>query len=268
MATGLIRARPQVKTCPDTMDSRPDLSLAEQLAAAQEWWRDAGVDLAFVDAPQAWLSAPAEEPPSAAPVLPVAKPPPPPEPMIGGDPASWPQDLGSFAQWWLEEPTLDRGGTFPRVPPRGPQGARLAIIVPMPEEADTATLLSGPQGRMLAAMADALGIASEEVYFAAALPRHMPLPDWDSMGRSGLGKVLRHHLALAAPKRLLVLGRDILPLLQNDPAQSAPAANEIAIQADAFPVLASYQPARLLQRAQWRAGLWRRLLDWMDGDTR
>lgn len=268
MAMGLIPARPQVKTCPDAMDSRPDLSLAEQLAAAQDWWRDAGVDLAFVDEPQTWLSAPAEEARSAAPMPQVAKPPPPPEPKIGGDPATWPQDLESFARWWLDEPSLDQGGTFPRIPPRGPQGASLAIIVPMPEETDNDALLSGPQGRMLAAMVAALGMPLDDIYFAAALPRHMPLPDWTGMAQAGLGKVLRHHISLAAPKRLLVLGRDVLPLLQHDPAQSAPAANEIPIQGGEAPLLASYQPARLLQRAQWRAGLWQRLLDWTDGDTR
>lgn len=250
------------------MDSTPALSLAEQLAAAQDWWREAGVDLAFRDEPQAWLAAPqpAEE---QRPIMPVvAKPPPPSEPSIGGDPGGWPQDLASFAQWWLEEPSLDQGGTFPRVVPRGPRGAPLAILVPMPEEADTDTLLSGPQGRMLTAMTNAVGLTVEEVYFAAALPRHMAVPDWAGLAEAGLGKVLLHHLSLAAPKRLLVLGRDVLPLLGHDPAQSAPAVSEIAIQAGKLPLLASYQPARLLQRAQWRAALWQRLLEWTDGDMR
>lgn len=252
------------------MTSRPSLSLAEQIAAAHGWWREAGVDLAYADDTQIWLTeAGADEAlPAAAAAGTQAAPPAPRHPAIGGDPAAWPRDLDAFRHWWLAEASLDAGGTHPRIAPRGRQGASLAILAPMPEPDDTDTLLAGPQGTFAAALAAALGLAPDEFYLASALPRHTTMPDWAALRAGGLGEVLRHHLALAAPQRLLVLGRDVLSLLGHDPAQSAPAISEIAIQGRQLPVLAGYQPARLLQRAQWRASLWQQLLDWTEGNTR
>ena len=75
------------------------------------------MDAAFADEPSAWLADPeAEIPaqevlrtkaPAAEPVVP--------EPSIGGSPASWPQDLDAFRQWWLSEPSLDEGGRTARL---------------------------------------------------------------------------------------------------------------------------------------------------------
>jgi len=247
------------------MDDRPALSLAERIAAAQAWWREAGVDYAYADEPRAWLTEPAGEPaPSPAVREAVAAPPPP--PAIGGDRAGWPQDLAAFGRWWLEEPGLDEGGSWPRVAPRGPAGARLMLLAPMPEADDRDALLGGPQGRLLASFALAAGLEPEAVYWAAALPRHTPLPDWPRLAADGLGEVLRHHIALASPQRLIVLGRDVLPLLGHDPAQASPAVSELEIQGGKLELLASFSPARLLDGARQRADLWRRWLEWTEGD--
>lgn len=271
MAAGLIPARAQVKTLHGTMDSRPPLPLAEQIAAAQGWWREAGVDFVFRDEPQGWLAEPSA--PTIAPEARPAKAPAPaavaPQtpPAIGGDPASWPTKLGDFNGWWLETPGLDMGGAHPRVAPRGPVQAPLAVLVPMPEAGDTAELLSGPQGRLVSAMARSMGLEPEQAYLAAALPSHTALPDWSQLAADGMGAILRHHLSLAAPKRLLVLGKDVLSLLQHDPAQATPPGNEITIQGGKLSLLASYSPARLLENPRQQAGLWQRWLEWTDGET-
>jgi DNA polymerase len=248
------------------MDRRT-LPLAEQIAAAQAWWREAGVDLAFSDEPQGWLAEPAVEEPvrptSPSKAALQAEP----EPRnIGGDPSNWPQDLAAFHRWWLEEPSLDRGDTRPRIAPRGPQGAPIAVLVPMPEAEDADTLLSGAQGRLVASMLQAMGLDPETAYLGAALPRHEAVPDWPSLGRDGLGEVLRHHLALAAPERLIVLGRDVSPLLQHDWTQPAPAFDEIAIQTRKLPVMTSFSPARLLEQPGLRKRLWQQWLEWSERD--
>jgi uracil-DNA glycosylase len=237
--------------------------LAESIAAAQAWWREAGVDLAFHDEPQPWL---ADETPSDAPaVTPAEKPAAPtPRPRIGGEPSGYPQDLAAFRRWWLEEPSIGHAGTQPRVAPRGETGAAVMMLVPLPEADDSETLLSGPEGRLLASLATAMGLSPEQVYLAAALPRHTPLPDWERLRADGLGDVLLHHIALADPRRLIVLGTRILPLLGHDPAQAAPGVSELAIQGRTVPVLASYAPERLLGNARQRAALWRSWLDWTD----
>ena len=248
------------------MSSRPSPSLTEQIAAAQAWWREAGVDLAFADEPQGWLAAPAEEKPVRPKASAVAAPAEPEHPRIGGKPSGWPQELAAFRQWWIEEPSLDRGGTRPRIAPRGPQGAPLAILVPMPEAEDTDTLLSGPQGRLVASMLRAMGLDPEAAYLAAALPRYEAVPDWVGLGRDGLGEVLRHHLTLAAPERLIVLGRDVSPLLRHDWTQPAPAVDEISIQAGKLPVMTSFSPARLLEQPGLRKRLWQQWLEWSERD--
>lgn len=251
------------------MDSRSALSLERQLAAVHDWWREAGVDMAFEDEPRAWLAEPEGDSPALQPAArkkATARPAESETPAIGGPPASWPRELAGFAQWWLAEPSLDPGGTRPRVPPRGKEGAKLMIVVPMPEAQDSQELLSGVEGKLLASLLAALGLDIDAIYLASALPRYMAEPDWAGLDRAGLGAVLLHHLALARPERLLVLGRSILPLLGHDPAQGHATINQTAIQGTQVPTLAGVAPARLLENARQRAMLWRKLLDWTDAD--
>jgi DNA polymerase len=238
----------------------PTPPLTESIAAAQAWWREAGVDHLFLDEPQVWLAEPEAEPePVAAPAKKAA---PTPRPRIGGDPTGWPQDLAGFRDWWLAEPSLDAGGSSPRLAPRGAAGAEVMFVVPTPEAADTETLLSAQEGKLLASLATAMGLAPEAAYVASALPRHTAMPDWERLTAEGMGDVLLHHVQLAAPKRLIVLGMRILPLLGHDPAQAAPAVSHLAIQPGPLPLLATYAPERLLGNARQRASLWQRWLDW------
>ena len=89
-----------------TSGSASTVSPIAAIAAALQWWRDAGVDYSFADEAASWLTAP-EVKPAEAPAAAFVAPPPPapsPRPLIGGDPAHWPQDLAAFHAWWLAEP--------------------------------------------------------------------------------------------------------------------------------------------------------------------
>ncbi len=226
------------------------MNLADTIAAAQDWWREAGVDQHFLDDPQCLLAEPEAEAkavPAAATQPPAPQPATPKLPKIGGPREDWPGDLGAFRQWWLEEPSLDEGGSFPRIAPTGEAGAKLLVLVPMPEAEDREVLLTATQGRLIANMARAMGFSPQDLYLASALPRHMPMPDWQALGQSGLGALIGHHIALAEPQRCIVMGRDLHALLsENGPA----------------PILPTYSPASLLANARLRADLWRRWLDW------
>lgn len=253
--------------------------MAAQLAAAMEWWRLAGVDSDFIDEPTDWLAdaVSAAQPdgmPKQQHARPAQKaallPPVPkivPKVQLGGDRASWPADLGAFHKWWLEEPTLveiggpGAGGTG-RVGPRGRAGAALMIIVPHPEQADTDTLLSGPEGRLLASMLRAMQISEDDAYFASALPRHTPLPDWDGLQVAGLGDVIARHIKLAAPKRLLLLGRRVLPLIAHDTAQGSVALREFNHDSGELPAAAGAGLDAMLAQPGERARFWRRWLEW------
>lgn len=247
------------------MEENSPPTLAESIAAAQAWWHDAGVDLAFHDEPQTWLAPLPGDQATPSPASSAVKTEQSPT-RIGGDRSQWPRDVASFARWWLDEASLDpamRG----RIAPHGPANPALMIVVPMPEVEDRETLLTGPQGRLLANMVRAMGAARDEVYLASALARHTPMADWDHWLAAGMGEVLMHHIELVAPERLIVLGRDVLPLLGHDPAQPAPAVSELSIQTRKLSWLSSYAPGRLLEHPRYRAQLWRRWLDWTGTGT-
>lgn len=235
------------------MDKHPPSTLEHSLTAALDWWREAGVDLDFGDEPQNWLAErqpetvkAAAEPDavalSTAPQTMAA-----PRELIGGDRANWPTSLATFREWWLSEPSLASGDPALRIPPEGTAQARLMVLVPMPAEG-AESLSASREGRLVRSFARAAGIGEDELYLASALPRHMAMPDWDSLAQSGLGEILQLHCRLAAPRRLLVLGNKLSPLVGPE-----------------IPFLASYAPERLLEHARLRAGLWQKWLDWTGG---
>lgn len=253
-------------------DNRPEPALADQIAAAIDWWREAGVDRDFTDDATSWLAEPEAETqegkPAAAPRRVEAAPPPIPEKKIakiGGERALWPSDLAGFRGWWLSEPTIDAGGLTPRIPPRGEEKPALMVLVPEPEADDRETLLSGPHGGLLAAMLGAMGVAPDAAYVASALPRHTPVPDWEHMRQAGLGDILAHHIALVRPERLLVLGRNIPSLLGHDAAQETAPYTKFEQESQTVPVLVAPGLAQQLRRGTERERLWRLWLDWTDG---
>lgn len=243
-------------------NGKPDI--AAQIAGALEWWRDAGVDADFADNPHDWLTkeaAPEVEDFTPLP-LPAAAKSEEPRPLIGGLPEAWPADLDAFRAWWLTEPSLDHGDPSRRVAPRGSPGAELMILVGDPEEADADSLLSGPHGKLLGAVTRALGLGPEQVYLASALPRPTPLPDWEELAAQGLAEVVRHHIALVQPRRLLTFGSGVSSLLGHDPANNPAFLPFINHEGPSLPLLAAMDLAALLARPRAKARLWQRLLDW------
>ncbi len=251
------------------MDDVANSGLSEQIAAALDWWREAGVDGDLCDAPQRWMvpEIPADSEPvvtsraSATPTPAAAPAPPPP---LSVDRSTWPQEFDTFAPWWLAEPWIDEGRTSARLPPRGAHGAELMILVPEPERDDGDVLLAGPQGRLLAAMLTAMGTAPTTAYVASVLPRHLPHADWDAIAARGLGLLVRHHIALVAPKRLIVFGSNILPLLGHDPANKPAVGAEFQHEGLTVPLLPARDLAVLLERPRWKAAFWQSWLDWTE----
>jgi DNA polymerase len=247
------------------MDMQRGHTLDESLASALDWWREAGVDGDFVDEPRNWLEKP-EAPASHAPASvqePVARRPAvPAAPPLGGDRGEWPLSLDAFPDWWRG---LETPGSGPAVAPRGVAEAKLMVLAPMPEEGDSETLLSGRQGELVANMLKAMGV--ERSYLASALPRHARHPDWVALAQRQLGEVLRHHIALARPQRVLILGRKMLPLFGHDPAHATPIAGQIALEGIDVPVLAAVGPETLLDEPRFRKTLWRAWLDWTGNDA-
>ena len=247
------------------MNARDKPDWAAELAAAQAWWREAGVDLAYAEAATDWLEGArakvGESPAKASSPQPEAVRVAPP-PRIGGDRAHWPATLDGFADWWLTEPSLDPAPAAERVLPAGPHRAPLMVLVAMPEAGDGAALLGGRQGQLLDAILTAFGFRRDEIYLASVVPRPLAAPDWAGLARDGLSEVLAHHIALAAPQRLIVFGRDVSPLLGHDPAQVAQSSPAFNHERGSVPLAFAPALESLLEHPARKRGLWARWLDW------
>ncbi|MCL9981961.1 MAG: hypothetical protein NBV60_02270 [Erythrobacter sp.] len=257
--------------------TRPDLPLAREFEAALAWWQAAGVDCDYHDDATAWL---ADAPLGAAPVNsegPVAAPQrqapapartaaiaaPPKEPasalrrnLLGESP---PADLAAFSAWWIAASELGTARSFPRISPRGPEGAALMVLVPQPEEADRDALLEGPQGRLLANILAAMGLGEDAVYLASALPCHTPMADLAGLAAGGMDAVTLHHIGLVRPQRLLVLGTGLAPMLA---AADANGLREINHNTGKVPVMMSETLDALMDMPRLKARFWRRWMEW------
>lgn len=138
------------------------LPLTRELAAALEWWQDAGVENDFSDDATAWLESlkdmaleqspkPSGEPTPAAAQSGQKAPSSAPQPIVQRVDffaEGKPQSLDAFREFWMSAPRIDAIGPRGRVPPRGLEGAEVMVLVVDPEQNDTDTLLSGPQGQL------------------------------------------------------------------------------------------------------------------------
>jgi len=223
----------------------------QSLASALEWWRDAGVDSLVADEPRDWLA------------LPVARTTPVPNtPAVASAPVEvLPDTIHGFLEWRLGDAAPEADWHTPRIGPSGTVGADLMILTDMPEAEDTNTLMTGAPGRLLDRMLAAIGESRDSVYLAslaAARPLAGRIPG-DVEAR--LIQLARHHIALAAPKRLLLLGQaasrvrgttngSVLGNAEQDSKDFGP---------EMF-VVASYHPRFLLERPAAKAEAWKHLV--------
>jgi uracil-DNA glycosylase len=277
-----------VKTCLNWHDILMNLenpTLARDFEASLAWWRAAGVDCDFHDDATAWLADRPLATPAAGPGAgPAAKDRGTAQPQRQSEPSpnrtafapaspaapaatarrnllgdSPPQDVAAFRDWWLAAPELDTAGLYPRIAPRGPANAALMVLVPQPEEHDRESLLEGPQGRLLANMLAAMGLDEGAVYLASALPCHTPMADLAVISAGGMDAVLAHHIALAKPQRLLVLGTGITPFLTPVKDEILRKSNQAVVNT---PTLVSETLEAMLHMPRLKARFWRRWMEW------
>lgn len=250
-----------------------ELSLAQEFDAALAWWRAAGVDCDFSDDATAWLSdapakgaapataeAPAKAQAAADPAARTDNAPPAPitlrRDLLGESP---PADLATFRDWWLSAPGLDTARAYPRIAPRGSAGAALMVLVPQPEQWDREALLSGPQGKLLANILAAMGLAAEQTYIASALPCHTPMADLAALAAGGMDAVTAHHIALVRPARVLALGTGLAPMLTE--INLNPLSRNNHAHAN-HPVMMSETLEAMMDMPRLKARFWRRWMEW------
>ena len=248
-----------------------------QAQAVLDWWKLAGVTVDTLDESRGWLDADTAKPaPDVTEKRVVRKKPPPPRKLVGGDRITVAQaaccsarqriadSLADFREWWGQEKKSLSGAVLAPIMPRGDAGARLCVLVPQPEQSDTDTLLQGPRGLLLSNILRAMGLEDRDCYIASVLPAPVIQPDWDDLRAAGQGEIARHHLALAAPGRILVFGRRILPLIAHESAQDPADLRIFNHEGTSVPLMAAPELGSLLRSAGQRKRFWQQWLEWTD----
>lgn len=195
-----------------------DLTRAEAMSLLA-WWIEAGVDVAVQDEPRDWrarsapLPAAPEPQPSPATQLP--------RPTSGG---TLPTSLDAFHAHLAESADLPlfRAGAA-RALPHGPAEAEIMLLtgIPTPEDTAEGKPIGGAAWTLTTRMLRAVGIAPDQAYVAALTCFSGMGTRFSNADSEACRETILAQIALAAPKRLLLLGDQPSKLLLGQPMASA-----------------------------------------------
>jgi DNA polymerase len=241
------------------MGADQNLDWGAVTASALEWWRDAGVDVVVGDEPVNWLEAKNFVPDAPAPSGDAARPA---APSTLASTAALPDKLADFVTWRIGHEAPDAVWSGEAIGWAGPDQPELMVLVDCPERDDRGQLLGGDVGRLFDNMLRSIGRTRADVLLASVCVRRPTTGRVPRDLEQRLGEVTRHHLSLAAPKALLVLG---------DAATRAVLATNVAQARErlhAFNhrdgtsthVVASHHPRVLLDRPACKSEAWKDLI--------
>lgn len=236
-----------------------------EAASALEWWRDAGVDMLVEEDPRDWTAreaAPAVA--SSAPQPALAEP----EPEV-----PLPATLEAFIDWRFGSGAPESGWVEPIVAPTGNPAAPLMVVTDFPEsgpesEGEVPSLLSGPAGRLFDRMLAAIGLDRDSIYL---VPLCAARPITGSVPREAeerLGELVRHHIALAAPQKLLLLGQTVSrAVIRGDGGLQRGRLQSVNQENGQSLMVATFHPRFLLTRPAAKADAWKDLQLLLEGQA-
>lgn len=239
-----------------------------------DWWSLAGVDALVGDQPAGWLDVPAANDAAASRpqmVQQVAEPELQPLPAAlqrqaapavdhPKGPVEPPAEWDAFQQWLATSPDVP-GSQWDarRILPVGAAGAPLMLLTAWPEMDDLrdGTLFSGPAGQLLDAMLRAIGLTRADCYIASLAVTRPAGGRCDTADAAQLHRLLWHHLRLARPGRLLLVGSDAARIAAEIALPDA-RGRLLDINQDGgnMKVAAIAHPAMLLARPAQKAAAW------------
>ena len=237
------------------MGADQNLDWRAAAASALEWWRDAGVDVIVGDAAVSWLvPEPAE---AAAPIAPRARAARPP-----ADAGALPDTLEAFLAWRVGPHAPEARWGAPPVAPSGPANARIMVLIDCPDREDRTRMLGGAAGRLFDRMLAAIGLTRDDVLIAGVATVRPSTGRVPRDIEARLGEIARHHVMLAAPERLLLLGDAASRAVLS--ANAAESRERLHIlnhkSGTTTDAVASFHPQLLLQKPACKAEAWRDLL--------
>lgn len=216
-----------------------------EAASALRWWIEMGVDVATQEAPRNWFDRPA--PAGGTPLdTPSA-------------PAALPESLESFRLWLTGDPAAPLASPRSRaIAPHGEAEAEVMLLSEPPtrDELTDGRPIGGDAAALMERMLAAIGM-SGKAYSANLACFHSPGARLSPKQLEDCAAAARQHIALAKPKRLLLLGdtpsRALLgkPLLQ---------ARGHVHRVESVRTVATFHPRQLLKRTSDKALAWKDLL--------
>lgn len=173
------------------MGADQNIDWTKAAASALDWWHDAGVDTLVDDLPHDWLTG-TFAPIDIVETVPVAY--------------TLPATLDAFLTWRTGTAAPESGWSGVMIAASGPATADLMVLVDCPERDDREAMMSGATGRLFDRMLTAIGRSRADIHLTAVCAARPTGGQMPRETQARLGEIARHHVALVAPKRLLVIG--------------------------------------------------------------
>ena len=215
-----------------------------EAASALRWWLESGVDVIAQEEPRNWLEAhaPAPTPPEVS-----AKEPP-------------PASLEAFRAWLSRatDAPLAAKGARP-ILPHGVEAAEVMLLAEPPgrEEAAAGRPIGGEAWELAQRMLAAIGFTPEQSYSGNLACFYSPGAKLSAEQIADCADAARRHVALARPKRLLLLGDAPARALLGKPLLEARGHVHVV---EGVRTVATFHPRFLLTRPSEKAQAWSDLL--------
>lgn len=217
-------------------------------ASALDWWHEAGVETLVEDAPRDWFAVPTAAVAIAAPALPIS--------------AALPATFTEFLDWRCGDAAPEAAWRGVSIAASGPATAEIMILVDCPERDDESggILMSGQVGRLFDRMLASIGLDRSTVHLAAVCAKRPVAGRMPGEIEVRLAEIAQHHVALVAPKRLLLMG--------NAASRAVLGAESVGLRgrlhgfnhkSGQTGVVASFHPRFLLEKPAAKAEAWKDL---------
>lgn len=222
------------------------------------WWQDAGLDTLVDETPRDWLAiAERAAPIVAAPAPAAPKSAPAPVPAKPAAP-SFPDSLPAF-QAWLATSEKIAMPFAARIAPAGDPASGMMVLVDLPDPDDLGTgrLLSGEAGALFDRMIGAMQRDRQSLYLAAMAPGRPTGGFVDKASGILFSELARHHVALARPRALLLMGEQpSRSFLNMGFVEARGRVHDVALGGGAVKAVATFHPRTLLQHPQQKRRAW------------
>jgi DNA polymerase len=228
----------------------PQIDGAEALSVL-EWWLESGVDVLVDEHPRNWVQE-------------KQKPAPEPESELAPAAAIIPDTLALFREWLVRAPGAN--GRSKPVLPQGEEAAEVMLIAEAPsrEEVAAGAPIGGEAAALMDRMLTAIGIDRARAYFANLSCFYAPGAKPHPRDLEECADTMRRHIALAKPKRLILLGDAPARALIG---KSLADARGHIHRVEGIRAVVTFHPRFLLDRPSDKARAWKDLLLLMDDEA-